>query len=505
MDHEIERKKDLASILDSKHPRKVVVAGPGTGKSFLFEQAIKKKKEKGGKSFLAITFIGKLGDALADDLAGLAETMTLHGFARRLVLKNSPVGWEYYPKTTEIIGEDLALNGITEYKIGDSNYLERTKFYKSVGEDDVVFYALQICKKNPDKIPRYDLILIDEFQDFNEIEAEFIDLLTTKNEVIIVGDDDQALYGFKGSDPKFIREKHEKTNTDFESHTLRFCSRCTEVIICAFHNIVSHYGLNKENNGRIKKDYLYFLPGKKQDSELNPEILVFKDTPPPHIPIKILSELEEILMTQKIKTVLIIGERQSCIALLSYTAKKMKEFGLKNTTYHGISDKVFSFKSNILNGYKILSKEKNEIIAWRLLIEDMSEAEKNKIILNSFKGKEKFIESIPEDFKTMHRKSAKTLQSILTKPASGRKAIADSSIEQLEKQVVLKEKEKRNVFIDQLVNESKNLSRPLVNLEITVCSILGSKGLGADVVFLLGFDQGKLPMKDEQTDSEIYQ
>ena len=49
------------------------------------------------------------------------------------------------------------------------------------------------------------------------------------------------------------------------------------------------------------------------------------------------------------------------------------------------------------------------------------------------------------------------------------------------------------------------MSSPLGNLDITVCSILGSKGLGADVVFLVGFDEKKLPMKDDIEDSEIYQ
>ena len=42
-------------------------------------------------------------------------------------------------------------------------------------------------------------------------------------------------------------------------------------------------------------------------------------------------------------------------------------------------------------------------------------------------------------------------------------------------------------------------------MDITVCSILGSKGLGADVVFLVGFDEGKLPSKKQAQDSEVYQ
>lgn len=69
IDHEKERAKDSDKILKSSHPRKVVLAGPGTGKSFLFKEAIKRKKAQGGHDFLAITFIGNLTDELADDLA----------------------------------------------------------------------------------------------------------------------------------------------------------------------------------------------------------------------------------------------------------------------------------------------------------------------------------------------------------------------------------------------------------------------------------------------------
>ncbi len=57
----------------------------------------------------------------------------------------------------------------------------------------------EYARKYPNKIPVFDLILVDEFQDFNETESEFVDLLAQKNEIVIVGDDDQTLYGFKGS------------------------------------------------------------------------------------------------------------------------------------------------------------------------------------------------------------------------------------------------------------------------------------------------------------------
>lgn len=503
IDYKQERANDFEKVLISKHPRKVVMGSPGTGKTYLLKEAIKRKQKEGKTNFLAITFIGKLGDALADDLAGLAETMTLHGFARKFVLNEYPEGWEYYPKIADIIKEDLHIKKITEFKIGDINYKNRTKYYKAVGEEDIVYYAVQICKKYENKIPKYDLILVDEFQDFNKVEAEFIDLLAKKNEILIIGDDDQALYKFKGSDPKFIRKKFDKSNTDFESHTLRFCSRCTEVIINSFHDIVKYFN-NSKLSGRIEKEYICYMPEKKEDSDLNPELLIFKDVMVGLIPYKIKDELSKTIKKQKIKSVLIIGEGRSCRSLLQNVAKKLKAFGFSNIDYKTNRDEIFSFKQHVVEGYNLLSR--NPVLAWRLLINEIeSEANKKKIILDSYNDANILISALPSEFKRMQEVNAWVLKKILNKPEWEIKLIADSSIEKLEKQIVVDKKQNREMLTNQLVAKNRYLSRPLVNLDITVCNILGSKGLGADVVFLVGFDQGKLPLKRDVEDSEIYQ
>ena len=179
-EHKQEREKDVSKVISSEHLRKIIVAGPGTGKSYLFTELIKQKQKEGKSDFVAITFIGKLGDALADDLCGLAETLTMHGFARKLVLGHCGPDWVYYPKIYDIIKEDLEAAGIKKFEIGDESYRERTLAYKAVGDADVVHYAVETCKKDERKIPVHDLILVDEYQDFNETESELVDILAQK-------------------------------------------------------------------------------------------------------------------------------------------------------------------------------------------------------------------------------------------------------------------------------------------------------------------------------------
>jgi len=505
IDHKQERQKDIERVLFSKHDRRVVVAGPGTGKSYLFQEVIKEAKKEGKTNFLAVTFIGKLSDALADELAGLAETVTLHGLARRIVLENCPKGWAYYPDIASIVEEDLAFKKIKKYQVGDDNYKERTKYYKSVGDDDVVHYALQTLKKNDKAIPRYDLILVDEFQDFNESEAQLIDLLSEKNKVLIVGDDDQALYEFKGSSPRYIREKFHPSNKLFEQHTLRFCSRCTPVIVEAFHSVVQKSGLSASRKGRINKEYLCYLPDKEEDGRLNPKILLSREIPPGEIPFRIHSELSAMLKGQKIKSVLIIGEGRSCKYSLVDIATRLKQVGFKNVDHRSLDTGQFSLKRPIIDGYKYISGGKNELLGWRILLGTMRAAERKKVVLETYDKPEAFMAHLAVDFKERHERNAGTLRKILTKTRSEISRIGNSTMGELMEQMIEARTEDRDLFVDQLVDENRNLARPLGNLEITVCNILGSKGLGADVVFLVGFDQGKLPMKDSVTDSETYQ
>ncbi len=506
IDHEKERAKDSDKILKSSHPRKVVLAGPGTGKSFLFKEAIKRKKAQGGHDFLAITFIGNLTDELADDLAGLAETTTLHGFARGFALRNCPAGWEYYPRMREVIDEDLAVKGITEIAVGDSDYEERTKYYRAFGDNDVIHYAVQICKTDTSKIPVYDLILIDEFQDFNETEAELIDLLATKNEVLVVGDDDQALYEFKGSFSRFIRDKFNSSDDEFESHTLRYCSRCTEVIINSFHSIVDDFSDRERLSERISKEYEFYPPDKEVDSKLNPKVLLVENLAPGATPAKIRFELSAILKEQKIKSVLVLGEGRTCRTQLASIARILTECGFKDVRLVGRQKDLFTFKQQTVSGYKVLAKGSNDILGWRLLIDGLGDnGLKNDLILNHYSDAEGFVKNIPKEFKKTAEKNCSTLHKILNKSESERAKIADSSIERLAGKIVEDEKEKRSIFVNQLIDENVHLARPLANLSITVCNILGAKGLSADVVFLIGFDQGKLPMGRDAEDSEIYQ
>jgi superfamily I DNA/RNA helicase len=102
---EIEQKRATASdgIVNSDSEKRLIVAGPGTGKTHTFKQALAKAitdsptAERG----LALTFIRNLVEDLSEALSDVADVFTFHGFCKHQMHRH-PVaglreGWDYYP------------------------------------------------------------------------------------------------------------------------------------------------------------------------------------------------------------------------------------------------------------------------------------------------------------------------------------------------------------------------------------------------------------------------
>jgi DNA helicase II / ATP-dependent DNA helicase PcrA len=75
--------------------------------------------------------------------------------------------------------------------------------------DDMLIGCYQLFRTSPSLLEQYQnrfhYFLIDEFQDINKVQYELIKLLSGKyKNVCAVGDDDQSIYSFRGSDPTFL-------------------------------------------------------------------------------------------------------------------------------------------------------------------------------------------------------------------------------------------------------------------------------------------------------------
>ncbi|WP_110929118.1 UvrD-helicase domain-containing protein [Bacillus massiliglaciei] len=75
--------------------------------------------------------------------------------------------------------------------------------------DDMLVGCYVLFQSRPDLLQKYQqrfqYFLVDEFQDINKVQYELIKLLSKKNKnICAVGDDDQSIYSFRGSDPHYI-------------------------------------------------------------------------------------------------------------------------------------------------------------------------------------------------------------------------------------------------------------------------------------------------------------
>ena len=197
-----ERDKCLSAILSSTGKKKIIVAGAGTGKTFTFKQVLKANSD--GEN-LAMTFIRMLVNDMDSTFGDLAEVKTFHAFCKKILHEqNGKV--ELIPFLTKIIEEDakfleLWLNDfdqkfqmLDEQSSEVSFYLKRGDYYDAVSFNDSVYRLYKVLQSKPEIVPNFNNILIDEFQDFNPLEVSFINELEKKGNILIVGDDDQAVY-----------------------------------------------------------------------------------------------------------------------------------------------------------------------------------------------------------------------------------------------------------------------------------------------------------------------
>jgi DNA helicase-2/ATP-dependent DNA helicase PcrA len=83
-------------------------------------------------------------------------------------------------------------------------YQDELKRCNALDFDDLIMLTIEMLKKHPEKLKKYrDVfkhVLVDEFQDTNVAQYDLLKLLCKdKDNISVVGDDDQSIYGFRGA------------------------------------------------------------------------------------------------------------------------------------------------------------------------------------------------------------------------------------------------------------------------------------------------------------------
>jgi superfamily I DNA/RNA helicase len=118
------------------------------------------------------------------------------------LLKNKGISPEEFTKSAEYDPENN-YDGATEYVY--HFYQEKLQFYNALDFDDILFLVVKLFRQFPEVAKKYSqrfkYIMIDEYQDTNQLQFSMIQALTSTHEnICVVGDDDQAIYAFRGAD-----------------------------------------------------------------------------------------------------------------------------------------------------------------------------------------------------------------------------------------------------------------------------------------------------------------
>lgn len=256
-------------VVDSEAHHIIVKAGPGTGKTHTLVRRVIRLVQQKNTPCTVITFTNKAADELqlriqaAQDGDVPVYVATLHGYCLRWLRHAKPdisvVGPDMrlrllrilYEKSAKSIKElsqlitdclqkapDLA----QEYPAPVKKYFRYLEQQNQIDIEAVIPSAANLLRGRGTSAAQMraatGVLFIDEFQDLNQSQYELVVQLAETSPVFAIGDPDQAIYGFRGSSPTWFNLFAEKL--DPEQHVLVTNYRSAAGIVAASYELILH-------------------------------------------------------------------------------------------------------------------------------------------------------------------------------------------------------------------------------------------------------------------------
>ena len=289
------------AIIHNKGPM-IVLSGPGSGKTTVITYRIKNLIENLGvnpNKILVITFTKAASEEMKERFNNICNKSynvsfnTFHSYFFRIIrdyykydlynilddnekvniikkiINDNNIFFDNQEEFIQAIISEISLlkNELINYKLFNSKYINSSTFtliyeqyekikseQRKIDFDDMLIQCYHLLKQNDAIrniwINKYDYILIDEYQDANKVQYECIKMLVSlERNIFVVGDDDQSIYGFRGSSPKFLH-KFYKDFKGSKKVVLNVNYRSTEQIINLCNKVIV------ENSNRFEKNII---------------------------------------------------------------------------------------------------------------------------------------------------------------------------------------------------------------------------------------------------------
>lgn len=136
-----------------------------------------------------------------------------------------------------------ALASVRRYTMEDQKYWPRVRIENAIEE-----------QRYPQGISKFSHIIVDEFQDINPLDLELIRAIAIAHghgksiPITIVGDDDQAIFGWRGTTPEYILNPEKYLGVKFDTCLLDTNYRSPKDIVILSSNFIAH------NKKRVPKE-----------------------------------------------------------------------------------------------------------------------------------------------------------------------------------------------------------------------------------------------------------
>jgi DNA helicase-2/ATP-dependent DNA helicase PcrA len=280
------------AIIESDVRNQVVFAGPGSGKTAVLTQHIAsviRNRMVAPSEILALTFTRQAAQEMRDRLvreSGLSRNQvesvqigTFHANVFRWLLRVIPdipvlmketeqhkfveaairaAGCSGAIDARRVLAELARVRSnwpVTELpppfqRIGACYESLKRKHKRWDFDDILVQFAARIAQGTRVHLPRYRYILVDEFQDTNQIQWHILERVFHQLDckLFVVGDDDQSIYGFRGTSPVWLVEFPNRI-TDVDVHFLVTNFRSDVAIVKHATRLIEH------NRLRVRKPF----------------------------------------------------------------------------------------------------------------------------------------------------------------------------------------------------------------------------------------------------------
>ncbi len=281
----------------------LLLAGPGTGKTYQLAKRIKylvEEENVSPQNITVITFTNTAARNMHERISDVSNSRlyvppekqpkmicTMHSLGSRILgEKGSELGLSENIRVVStdklrniLVGDAAQLAG---FKRDDGEETARCRQFgncspsdnrkckiceeyqnilrkcSAVDHDDQILLACRVLKEDTALLQKYrsycEHLLVDEYQDINAGQFELIYFLSKgqREGLFVVGDDDQSIYSWRGGSPKFIRRFGEHFGNEAQIKSLKKSFRCRRHILEGAKSVVRKYDKTRLSKGQIE-------------------------------------------------------------------------------------------------------------------------------------------------------------------------------------------------------------------------------------------------------------